>query len=248
MVRWYGQVYGVDLSECVQQEGWSCFDAFFTRKLRPEVRPVDLHPHGLVSPADGCLESISRIEGENTVFQVKGQPYRVKDLIGDEQGAKRYRGGIGCVIYLSPADYHRVHAPVSGCLRSVHSLSGDYYPVNSWGVRSVKQLFVRNRRVVFTLDTLPESHLGCVTLIMVAAMIVGRITMRAVHGRDVPFGLHRFDPPLLFEKGDEIGVFHLGSTVVLLGEQSLAEGWIAKGGPIRWGTLLAYDAGSGARL
>ena len=108
---------------------------------------------------------------------MKGRPYQVDELVGDPEEAKRYEGGTGCVVYLSPRDYHRVHSPVEGAIVSVRSMPGDYYPVNAIGVRHVHNLFVRNRRVAICIDTPPESGLGRVTVVMVAAMVVGRITV-----------------------------------------------------------------------
>src|SRR6185503_17417827 len=118
-----------------------------------------------------------------------------------------------CVVYLSPRDYHRVHSPVEGTIVMVRSMPGDYYPVNAIGVRHVHNLFVRNRRVSIAIDTPKESGLGRVTLVMVAAMIVGRITVTGIDARDVPLGDHA--PGSKIGRGDELGMFHLGSTVVL---------------------------------
>src|SRR5207247_439954 len=99
--------------------------------------------------------------------------------------AARYEGGGGCVVYLSPRDYHRVHSPVDGQIALVRSMPGDYFPVNRIGMRHVKNLFARNRRVAVAIDT---ADLGRVTVILVAAMIVGRITVTGIDSRDVPFG------------------------------------------------------------
>ena len=113
VVRVYSRAYAVELEDCLEQSGWASFDAFFTRALRDGVRPIDLDPRVVVSPADGRIDSMGRIEADST-FTVKGSPYRVEDLVGDPAEAQRYVGGAGCVIYLSPRDYHRVHSPVGG--------------------------------------------------------------------------------------------------------------------------------------
>ena len=107
------------------------------------------------------------------------------------------------MVYLSPRDYHRVHAPASGTIRRIRSMPGDYYPVNNIGVKHVPNLFCRNRRVAIEIDA--EANLGRVTVIMVVAMIVGRITTVGVDARDVPLGDHVFEPPLRVARGDEIG-------------------------------------------
>jgi phosphatidylserine decarboxylase len=176
---------------------------------------------------------MGRIERDST-FLVKGRPYSVEELVGDRAEAERYVGGGGFVVYLSPRDYHRVHSPVSGTIALIRSMPGDYYPVNSIGMRHVPNLFVRNRRVAIAVDT-PD--LGCVTIVMVAAMVVGRITVTGVDARDVPFGTHT--PDLEIERGAEIGQFHLGSTVVVLLESAALDRWLAAEGPVRYGQAVA---------
>ena len=116
---------------------------------------------------------------------VKGKAYDVARLVGSETDARSYLGGQYAVVYLSPRDYHRVHAPIDGAVVEVRSLDGDYFPVNAIGERWVHDLLVTNRRVVFVQDS---PTLGRITVVMVAAMVVGRITAIMVPGRDVPVG------------------------------------------------------------
>lgn len=247
VVNLYCKAYGVELDECRKASGFTSFDEFFTRELREGARPMPADRRIVVSPSDGRVDSIGPIDGR--AFVVKGRPYRVDELVGDEDEARRYEGGAGCVVYLSPRDYHRVHAPVDGAIRTIRSMPGDYYPVNAIGVQHVDNLFVRNRRVAIAIDS-PE--LGRVTVVMVAAMVVGRITVTGIDARDVPFGLHPFDPPLAVVRGDEIGIFRLGSTAVVFFEPKAAVRWLVSEGPIRFGQPLARvgdaDAnGSGGR-
>lgn len=240
VVGLYCRAYAVDLDECRKASGFSSFDEFFTRELRTGARPLPDDPGVVVSPADGHVDSIGPIDGRS--FHVKGRPYQVDELIGDEQEARRYHGGQGCVVYLSPRDYHRVHAPVRGTIASVRSMPGDYFPVNAVGVRHVHNLFVRNRRVAIAIDTPPSSGLGRVTVVMVAAMVVGRITVAGVDARDVPFGVHAISPPLEVERGDEIGIFRLGSTAVVLFEPHAVSRWLVSEGPVRVGQPFAEHA------
>ncbi len=235
----YSRVYDVRLDDCVERDGWSSFDAFFTRRLRDGTRSVDPDPRVVASPADGRIESMGPIDRGGT-FVVKGRPYSVAELVGDEDEARRFVGGAGCVVYLSPRDYHRVHAPVAGVIRHVRSMPGDYYPVNAIGVKHVPNLFCRNRRVAIAIDA--EGGLGRVTVVMVVAMIVGRITAAGFDERDVPLGDHRFEPPLHVRRGDEIGVFHLGSTAVVLTEARAAGRWLVTEGPVRFGQGLLQGA------
>ncbi len=241
VVGLYSRVYDIALDEYVPGGGtsgeWSSFDAFFTRKLRDGARAIDGDPRAVLSPADGRIESMARIE-EGGTFLVKGRRYAVDELVGDAQEARRLLGGVGFVVYLSPRDYHRVHSPVGGEIRRIRSLPGDYYPVNSIGMRHVDNLFCRNRRVAIEIDA--DGGDGRVTVVMVVAMIVGRITTIGSDAHDVPIGVHTFDPPLRVARGDELGVFHLGSTAVVLVEPSknAAGAWLVPEGPVRYGQAL----------
>jgi phosphatidylserine decarboxylase len=240
VVGLYSRVYAVELDECIENGGWASFDAFFTRRLRDGAREVDPDPRAVASPADGRIESMGTID-EGGRFVVKGRPYAVAELVGDAQEARRFLGGAGCVVYLSPRDYHRVHAPVAGTVRRIRSMPGDYYPVNAIGMRHVPNLFARNRRVSIEIDA--AGGLGRVTVVMVVAMIVGRITTVGVDAHDVPLGDHVFEPPLAVARGQEIGVFHLGSTAVVLVEKRAAGPWRVEPGPVRFGQALLRGQG-----
>jgi phosphatidylserine decarboxylase len=235
VVDLYCRAYQVDLDECRKASGFGSFDEFFTRELRDGARPMPDDPAVVVSPADGRIDSVGAIDGR--AFYVKGRPYQVEELLGDAEEARRYEGGAGCVVYLSPRDYHRVHAPVSGEISVVRSMPGDYYPVNAIGVRHVHNLFVRNRRVAIPIDT--RSSLGRVTVVMVAAMVVGRITVTGIDERDVPFGSVQLSSPVRVRRGDEIGIFRLGSTAVVFFERGAVGKWLVDEGPLRFGEPLA---------
>jgi phosphatidylserine decarboxylase len=240
VVGLYTRMYAVSLDDCHQNGGWASFDAFFTRELREGARAVDPDPTAIVSPADGSVESRGPIDAEGKRV-VTGRPYSVAELVGDDREAARFVGGQGCVVYLSPRDYHRVHAPVAGTIARIRSMPGDYYPVNAIGVRHVANLFCRNRRVSIEIDA---PALGRVTVVMVVAMIVGRITTVGVDAPDVPLGDHAFRPPLAVAAGDEIGVFHLGSTAVVLVEKRAAGAWLVGEGPVRYGQALLRGEGA----
>jgi phosphatidylserine decarboxylase len=238
VISLYSRFYDVSFDECEKAEGFQSFDEFFTRSLKDGARPIDPDPFVVVSPADGRVDSMGRIE-RGSRFMVKGRPYLVEELVGDPEEAARYEGGGGCVVYLSPRDYHRVHAPADGVIHHVRSLPGDYYPVNSIGMEHVPNLFVRNRRVSIAIDT---PSMGRITAVMVVAIVVGRITVSGIDERDVPLGYKAFDPSREVRRGDEIGVFHLGSTVVLLLEQRALGTWLADPGPVLYGQRLARAA------
>lgn len=228
----YCRAYRVNLEEAeAANGGYASFDQFFTRRLRDGVRPIA--DAAVVSPADGQLEQLGPVTAGGHIT-VKSTSYRVGELIGDEQEARRYEGGSFAVIYLSPRDYHRVHAPVPGRLVLVRSLPGDLYPVNRIGERHVPNLFVRNQRVALVIDT---PHVGRVTVVMVGAIIVGRITVTALGGADTRPGVYPIQPAVELAPGDEIGVFHLGSTAVIFVEPTAP--LVRDPGPIRYGQALS---------
>lgn len=236
LVGAYARAYGVALEDTVTPAAaWETFDAFFTRALRQGARTLDAG--AVVSPADGRIEAIGPVERGGR-FLIKGRDYTVADLVGDAAEAKRYEGGQFVVVYLSPRDYHRVHAPVGGAVTLVRSMPGDLYPVNAIGERHIPSLFARNRRVAIVIDPPIPGDGGRVTVVMVGAMIVGRITVAGIESRDVPVGNHVPSPPRVVARGDEIGVFHLGSTAVVFAEKGSCPAWTAPIGPIRMGQRL----------
>jgi phosphatidylserine decarboxylase len=247
VVDLYVRAYRVDLDDAILPDGaFPSFDAFFTRRLRDGARPAPADAAAIVSPADGRLEDIGPITAGGRLL-IKGRDYGVADLVGDPAEVARYEGGQFAIVYLSPRDYHRVHAPVSGQVTRIRSLPGRLFPVNAIGERHVPSLFSTNRRVAIVIDT-PDK--GRVTVVMVGAMIVGRITVSAVEGHDVPLGTHVIDPPQSVARGDEIGIFHLGSTAVVFVEKGVAAPFCSAPGeakarplprPIRMGEPLSGD-------
>jgi phosphatidylserine decarboxylase len=233
--RAYCRAYQVNMDEAEGHLGsYPSFDAFFTRPLKKGTRHISADP--AVSPADGKLSCLGRIETDARL-RVKGQDYQVSELIGDDADAARYSGGQFAVVYLAPGDYHRVHSPVDGRVTLLRGMPGDLFPVNSIGERYVPRLFVRNNRVAIVIDT---ETLGRVTVVMVGATIVGRISVTAMPGPAVPPGVHRIEPPLVVARGDEIGMFHLGSTAVVLFEPGLT---LSRGtGRVRLGQSLVSSS------
>lgn len=234
----YVRAYGVDLDECAPMTGaFPSFDAFFTRALREGARPEHGSPDAFVSPADGRIEAIGRVEPGGRIL-VKGKPYTCADLVGDRVDARRYDGGQFAVVYLSPRDYHRVHSPVAGMVHEIRSMPGDYFPVNAIGERHIRGLFARNRRVAIPIDT--AAH-GRVTVVMVSAMIVGRISVTGIDARDVPIGTRVLEPPLRVRRGDEIGIFRLGSTAVVFVEPGAWPEFTLPLGSVRVGQPFGPD-------
>ena len=234
VVGLFTKAYDVNVGESVRPPGaFDSFDAFFTRALVAGARPECPSQSAIVSPSDGRLDAGGDIT-EGGSFQVKGRPYSAAELLGSEVEAARYSGGQFFIVYLSPRDYHRVHAPVAGTISRVRSMPGDLFPVNSIGERHIRSLFSINRRVAIPIDS--PDH-GRVTVVMVGAMIVGRITVTGIEERDVSPGTHVYPEPRVVARGDEIGVFHLGSTAVVFLEKGSTKlthplGGIRLGAPV----------------
>lgn len=226
----YCSAYDVNLNEAESSGPYPTFDAFFTRSLRKGVRPLADDP--VISPADGRLSAAGPIDAGARI-RVKSQDYDVAELIGSPEDGRRYRGGEFGVVYLAPSDYHRVHSPVDGEIACVRGIPGDLYPVNSIGEKHIDGLFVRNNRVCICIDT---ERLGRVSLVMVGATIVGRISVSVIDEPAVPPGEIRFAPPRPISRGDEVGMFHLGSTAVVLLEPGVSLGRAL--GVIRMGESL----------
>ena len=232
----YCRAYRVDMQDVEPTNGaaYPSFDAFFTRALRSGARDISSDP--IVSPADGVLSDAGRIH-EGSRMVVKGRHYEVAELLGDHELAERYVGGSFGIVYLSPRDYHRVHSPVDGRIPLVCGIPGDLYPVNRIGERHVPRLLVRNNRVAIHIDT---ERSGRVAVVMVGAMIVGRVSVTPLGGPAAPRGPQCIEPALRVRRGDEIGIFHLGSTVVMLLEPGVEIG--RDTGPIRYGESLLRPA------
>lgn len=221
----YCRAYRVDLSEAAE-ERWPTFDAFFTRRLREGVRPVCPDADVLVSPSDSRLTQVGPLPPDGRLEQVKGRTYPVEELLGDPVEAAPFRKGFAATLYLSPSMYHRVHAPADVAVRAVRYLPGRLFPVNALGTRRVDRLFAVNERVVVLLD----SPLGPLALVLVGAMVVGSISLAfaplVTNQGNRPRPLSFPSPPRL-RRGDELGAFHIGSTVVLLA----AEAGLESAGP-----------------
>lgn len=245
IVSAYSRAYNVNTEEaCPTGLPYTSFDSFFTRKLREGARPIEGDDYTLVSPADGRVVDAGRADTKGRI-QVKGKPYTVEELVGDAAWARELSGGAFNVVYLSPRDYHRVHVPIAGKIVRVRGIDGDRYPVNSIGEAHVKGLFVKNRRVVIEVQS---PQFGRVAVVMVGAMIVGRMSVVGIDQPDVQ-GEHFPSPPVEIHRGAELGKFHLGSTVVLLLPPDRFDRWVREPGDVTYGQALAVakrHAGNGA--
>jgi phosphatidylserine decarboxylase len=216
----FARRYGIDLSECPDLDVYRTFGEFFARPLRPGLRPIAPGEAVVVSPVDGAVSETGLAEGGRLV-QAKGIDYTAAALLGDAALARALEGGAWATIYLSPRDYHRIHFPLGGRILGWRYVPGRLWPVNAASVRTVPGLFAVNERLV----TLLETPLGRCAVVAVGATVVGRV--RAHYDPTVPHtnargGVVRardYEAPLPVEKGQELGAFEMGSTVILLFER-----------------------------
>jgi phosphatidylserine decarboxylase len=215
-MRTFSRVYRVELDEADRPlSQYATFSEFFSRGLREGARPIDAGERVVVSPVDGTVSEAGGIEA-GTCLQAKGLSFPVAELLGDREAEKPFAdGGAFATLYLSPRDYHRVHAPLGGTISGWRYIPGDFWPVNPASVGTVRGLFALNERLI----TWMETPAGQCAVVMVGATCVGRI--RAAYadilthdGRSA--AAHRFSTPVPIAKGEELGRFEMGSTVILL--------------------------------
>ncbi len=208
--------YSIDLSIAEQTDAlkYKSFNAFFTRALKPGIRQIDAALNSIVSPADGEISQIGKIQA-GEIFQAKGQQFSVEKLIGDPQLAAVFQDGEFATVYLSPRDYHRVHMPFAGTLTETLYIPGELFSVNQTTAENIPGLFARNERMVCLFDT----EVGRMAVVLVGAMIVAGIETVAT-GKVKPSGCIELNHhELALAKGDELGRFYLGSTAIVLFEK-----------------------------
>lgn len=239
----FARAYGVDLSEADRPlEGYRSFLDLFTRRLRPGLRPQDApEPGSLNSPVDGALVALGRVE-DGTLMQAKGLPYRLDELLAGDPLAPRFSGGWYLTLYLSPKDYHRIHVPLPGSVVAVGRVEGELWPVNEASTAFTPGLYVRNRRAYWVAEgTGPCEGLACAAVLVGATHVGGCVVAdRWLGGRTLPTRGRLDVPGLPCEPGDDLGVFELGSTVVLLVGGERASAWrpVREMGPVRVGQRL----------
>jgi phosphatidylserine decarboxylase len=238
LIRWFERAYRVDLAEAISADpdSYASFNDFFTRALKPGVRPVEGDARTLVSAADGVLTEHGPIDGDR-LFQAKGRSYSMTELLG-EAGASTaaLRDGSYLTIYLAPHNYHRVHAPLAGSLLRTRYVPGERFSVSRATAAAIGRLFCRNERVICWFET---AH-GPMAVVLVGALNVSSIGTSALG--EIASGAPRewLEPsPRDVQRGDEIGVFNMGSTViVLLGARVAWDAAVAHGATVRVGRAL----------
>lgn len=218
-IRIFVYWYKVDLSEAdrEKQDQYISFNDFFTRKLKENARPIDASPQSWISPADGVVSNCGEIKS-GLFIQAKGHQYPIANLLANEAAASAYPQGSFITIYLSPKDYHRVHMPCDATLQQYTYVPGKLFSVNQQTSENIDQLFALNERLVCHFSTVN----GPMVLIMVGALIVAAV--KPVWKDDcfkaaTPVS-EKLASPIKFNRGDELGSFQLGSTVILLSPET----------------------------
>lgn len=222
LIRQAIQWYKVDMSEAVEPNPvkYRSFNHFFTRALKADAREIADDAHAIVCPADGTLSRAGGIR-DGYIFQAKGHDYSLLELLGgDIEWSHRFEDGSFATVYLSPRDYHRVHMPFSGTLKKMIHVPGRLFSVNDTTTRQVPRLFARNERVICLFET----AIGPMAVILVGAIFVssieivwaGTITPVSRQVRSWNYQPEQSAEPIIAEKGEEMGRFNMGSTVILL--------------------------------
>ena len=245
MIKQAIRLYRVNMDEAAEPnpENYRSFNHFFTRELAIDARPIEASDAALISPVDGTVSQFGDIK-EGRIFQAKGHDYSLRELVGgDADVSTLFDEGSFATIYLSPRDYHRIHMPLSGHLKQMIHVPGRLFSVNATTAEGVPRLFARNERVVSVFDT----DIGPVAVILVGAIFVASIdTVWAGAVAPSYRGVRRWNYPELkqvvsLKKGEEMGRFNMGSTVILLfGKERVT--WNAKlsaGMTLRMGEEIA---------
>ena len=216
----FAKTFQIDTGEAeFTPDEYGSLNAFFTRKLKPGTRPIDDTPMAFVSPVDGRVSAAGRCD-QDRLMQIKGIEYTLFGLLRDGPMAKHFEDGTYLTLYLSPQDYHRVHAPLDLEVTGIGYMPGTLMPVNAPSVRWIDQLYTQNERLIIYA----RSDAGTMAIVLVGAHCVGSISL-AFHDFVTnrpgvgPERIH-FKRPLIIPKGAELGMFEMGSTVVLLMEQA----------------------------
>lgn len=221
-IKLFAEVYKVNMSEAIEPNlsAYPTFNDFFTRALKDTARPIDSDEKSLVSPADGQLSEFGLIK-QGRILQAKGQDFSVGEFLveNEEQKIMPFIDGHFFTFYLAPSDYHRVHFPFDCAVKSMTYIPGKLFSVSPFTAQYVPRLFARNERLVIEV----ESLWGKAHIILVGAMIVGGIetVWQADIKRSKKIRRWQYDKPMPYSKGQELGRFKLGSTVVLLLEKQI---------------------------
>lgn len=240
LIQYFLDQYPVNMNEAAITSplAYPSFNEFFIRKLKPELRPIDSDPKHLISPVDGTIAEMGFIQN-NQLLQAKNSYFDLKNLLGnDDSFSTHFHDGAFTTLYLAPHNYHRVHMPLAGTLKKTIFVPGKLFSVNEMASAHIPKLYARNERLICYFET----ELGWMAVILVGAMLVGSIqpVWSTTPVREKKLTVTTFDHPLSFKKGDELGYFKMGSTVILLFEKNKIK-WLEKlhaKSPIQFGEYI----------
>ena len=245
VIKAFAKKYNVDMSEAKKENfsDYESFNQFFIRELKDDARKINENPTSLCLPADGRVSQIGHIDDER-LLQAKGHFFSLSDLLaGDEELVNTFKNGEFATIYLSPRDYHRVHMPCDATLRKMIYVPGDLFSVNPFLAEHVPNLFARNERVICVFDT----AFGPMVQILVGATITASMStvwagvINPPRTGEIKVWTYQGDNAIKLTKGQEMGAFQLGSTVINLfpaNSVTLAE-HLEVDVPVRMGEILA---------
>lgn len=245
VIKAFAKKYNVDMNEAKKENfsDYESFNQFFIRELKDDARKINENPTALCLPADGRVSQIGHIDDER-LLQAKGHFFSLSDLLaGDEELVNTFKNGEFATIYLSPRDYHRVHMPCDATLRKMIYVPGDLFSVNPFLAEHVPNLFARNERVICVFDT----AFGPMVQILVGATITASMStvwagvINPPRTGEVKVWTYQGDSAIKLTKGQEMGAFQLGSTVINLfpaNSVTLAE-HLEVDVPVRMGEILA---------
>ena len=252
VIETFISIYHIDMKEALKEnpEDYKTFNEFFIRELKPGLRPLPRGINAIAAPVDGTIAEYGYIT-YGRLIAAKGQDYSLRTLLGgDEQVSAPFEDGNFETIYLAPSNYHRIHMPMAGTLRKIIYIPGKYYSVNPDYVERIEGLFAKNERAVAIFDTAA----GPMALVFVGATIVGSIGITGIgiispnKERKIKVTEFPAETAPTYAKGEEIGYFKLGSTVItIFGKKSVTLSPEQKSGSaVKMGTLMGYAAGNAA--
>jgi phosphatidylserine decarboxylase len=224
LIKQFIRTYNINLEEAASSslDDYPSFNDFFTRALKEDLRPIDSNKDSIVFPADGTVSQLGAIQ-EGNIFQAKGKSFSVSSLLGenfpeiDSTDSQRFINGDFITIYLAPSDYHRVHMPIDGNLAYSRYIPGKLFSVNNTTAQHIDGLFAKNERLVCMFDT-PVGR--CAVILVGAMMVAGIESVWQGHYQPGVVKTDQFEEnQVSLKKGEEMGRFKFGSTVILMFEQ-----------------------------
>ena len=225
LINYFLLRYPVNMQEASEPNpfAYASFNDFFTRSLKPTARQIITNNQTIVSPADGIIAATGKIQVDQ-IFQAKNHNFSIRDLLGDNSiDSSQFTNGTFCTIYLAPHNYHRVHMPLDGSLEQMLFIPGKLFSVSTKTSDAIPNLFARNERLVTIFNT----NIGKVAVILVGAMVVGSIETSWQKNISPPHHSQikawHYDQKIKLNKGEELGLFKLGSTVITLFPRNTTE-------------------------